>query len=231
MNEHHERGHGDHYGHLNHGDVGDAGHCRAGHAPADWDALYAESDRIWSGNPNGALVSEATGLTPGTALDVGCGEGADAIWLAQQGWQVTAIDVSSVALDRARAHGEGAGVAVDWQVTSFMGMPSRDSRFDLVIAFYAALVKDGGATLSTLLDAVAPGGTLLFVHHADVDREQALEHGFNPDHFLDVAEVASALDRGWTIDVHEIRDRDIDGGAGQHHTRDVVLRALRSPVL
>src|SRR3954468_4007884 len=78
--------------------------------PAEWDAKYSErSGALWSGQPNGRLVAEAAGLTPGRALDVGCGEGADAIWLAQRGWTVTAIDISDVAVSRARQAGELAG--------------------------------------------------------------------------------------------------------------------------
>src|SRR4051812_6953380 len=84
-------------------------------APAqatEWDARYSERDgTMWSGRPNGRLVAEVADLTPGRALDVGCGEGADAIWLARRGWMVTAIDVSDVAVTRARDAGELAGVA------------------------------------------------------------------------------------------------------------------------
>src|SRR5258705_2397341 len=70
---------------------------------AEWDARYSERDgTMWSGRPNGRLVAEADGLTPGRALDVGCGEGADAIWLARRGWTVTAIDISHVAVSPAR---------------------------------------------------------------------------------------------------------------------------------
>lgn len=67
-----------------------------------WDQMYGEQDRLWSGDPNGALVAEAGDLTPGHALDVGCGEGGDAHWLATQGWTVTGVDLSRVALERAR---------------------------------------------------------------------------------------------------------------------------------
>src|SRR5262252_2024810 len=82
---------------------------------AEWDARYGERDgSMWSGRPNGRLVAEVTALTPGRALDVGCGEGADAIWLTQQGWTVTAIDISDVALDRGRKAAERAGVTVEW---------------------------------------------------------------------------------------------------------------------
>ena len=74
---------------------------------AEWDARYVERDGArWSGRPNGRLLAEVAGLTPGRALDVGCGEGADAIWLARSGWTVTAIDISDVAVSRARKAAE-----------------------------------------------------------------------------------------------------------------------------
>src|SRR5260370_40408620 len=91
------------------------GEQRFGAAPeaAEWDARYSERDgAIWSGRPNGRLVAEVAGLTPGRALDVGCGEGADAIWLARRGWTVTAIDISDVAVRRARGAAQLAGAAV-----------------------------------------------------------------------------------------------------------------------
>src|SRR3954466_4962421 len=82
---------------------------------AEWDARYGERDgAMWSGRPNGRLVVEVADLTPGRALDVGCGEGAGAIWLTQQGWTVTAIDISNVALGRAQDAAKRAGVAVEW---------------------------------------------------------------------------------------------------------------------
>lgn len=84
-------------------------HQHHGHGPREfdeafWNARYSEKERIWSGRPNPQLVAEAAGLAPGTALDVGCGEGADALWLAARGWQVTGVDISTVALARAAEH-------------------------------------------------------------------------------------------------------------------------------
>ena len=78
----------------------------------EWNERYAGSNQIWSGQPNQALVIEVSELPPGRVLDVGCGEGADAVWLAQRGWDVTGLDVSGVALDRARLHARDAGVVV-----------------------------------------------------------------------------------------------------------------------
>jgi 2-polyprenyl-3-methyl-5-hydroxy-6-metoxy-1,4-benzoquinol methylase len=71
---------------------------------AFWDERYRSHDALWSGNPNDHLINETDGLTPGPALDVGCGEGADAVWLAERGWRVTAVDLSTVALERGAAH-------------------------------------------------------------------------------------------------------------------------------
>src|SRR6516225_9183356 len=82
---------------------------------AEWDARYSEREgTMWSGRPNGRLAAEVADFTPGRALDVGCGEGADSIWLARRGWAVTAIDVSDVALGRAREAARAAGVSVEW---------------------------------------------------------------------------------------------------------------------
>ena len=100
-----------------------------------WDARYAGEHRIWSGNPNPVLVRETAQLTPSTALDLGCGEGADAVWLAQQDWQVTGVDISQVALDRATEHASDAGVAdrIDWQRRD-LGESFPTGSFDLVSA-------------------------------------------------------------------------------------------------
>lgn len=197
---------------------------------AEWDARYAGADRVWSGDPNGALVREVAGLRPGRVLDVGCGEGADAVWLAAHGWDVTALDVSQVALDRARAHAAAAGVAVTWVRAGLLGADLPAGGFDLVSAQYPALRRTPGADAErALLAAVAPGGTLLVVHH-DVRRGPgASEHGFDPDDWVLPRDVAPLLADGWDVEVDERRERTVRGGAGAHHAHDVVLRARRRP--
>ena len=196
--------------------------------PAEWDERYASAEQVWSGRPNGALVAEVAGLRPGRALDVGCGEGADVVWLAQQGWDVTGLDVSQVALDRAAMHARQAGASVRWVHADLVQAQLPAGAFDLVSAQYPALLRTPGDDAErALLAAVAPGGTLLVVHHADIDPEEAKARGFDPADYVGPADVAALLDDGWRVEVDEKRSRDITGGAGAHHTHDLVLRARR----
>ena len=104
-------------------------------AARQWDDMYRSRARVWSGRPNPQLVAETAGLTPGTALDLGCGEGADALWLAERGWTVTAVDVSAVALERAAGHAAAseAGSSITWLQRDLEAW-APDGQFDLVSA-------------------------------------------------------------------------------------------------
>jgi len=202
------------------------GHNRDPHV--EWDERYAESDRIWSGLPNGTVLTELPGLAPGSALDVGCGEGADAVWLAKRGWDVTGLDVSSVALGRAAQHARDAGVEVEWMPAGLLEADLSAREFDLVSAQYPALRTTATSEAErALLAAVAPGGVLLVVHHADVDSETARAYGFDPADYVTPADVRALLDDDWMIEVDEKRARHVTGGAGAVHTHDLVLRATR----
>lgn len=195
-----------------------------------WDERYAGSEQVWSGQPNVALVAEVAGLSPGRALDVGCGEGADAVWLAERGWQVTALDVSGVAVERARRHALDRGVEIHWVIDGLVEARLPTRSFDLVSAQYPALLRTPGRDAErALLDAVAPGGILLFVHHADVDHEHAKARGFDPEDYVSPADLAAALDSDWLVEVEDRRPRDVGSGAGAHHKHDLVLRARRLP--
>lgn len=195
----------------------------------DWDATYSGSDQMWSGNPNAAVVAEVAGLLPGSAVDIGCGEGADAVWLARQGWRVSAFDVSSVAIDRARRHAAEAGVEAAFHHGGLLDVDLPDAPFDLVSAQYPVLQHEEGRSLAALLDLVAPEGTLLFVHHGDIDPEEMREHGIDPASYLQPPDVRNGLESapGWEIEVYDERRRHVEAGAGAGHTTDIVLRAKR----
>jgi SAM-dependent methyltransferase len=195
----------------------------------EWDRRYAEQDRMWSGQPNGALVAEVAGLAPGRVLDVGCGEGADAVWLARGGWDVTALEVSGVALQRAIVHARDAGVAIRWVHAGLAEARLPPASFDLVSAQYPALLRTPDAAAErALLAAVAPGGVLLLVHHAGMDTPPVHDSGFDPADYVWPPMVAALLDDDWVVELDEQRPRLApDGGAGAHHTDDLVLRARR----
>lgn len=194
----------------------------------DWDERYSSKDRVWSGEPNGGLVAEVAGMPTGTVLDVGCGEGADAVWLALRGWDVTAIDVSGVAVERARQHAESAGARVHFEAVGLLEAVRDGPTYDLVSAQYPALQKTPAHEAEhAMIDAVAPGGVPLVIHHADVDKDQSREHGFDTDDYVSPTDVAALLDNSWRIEVDERRARSVSGGSGAHHAKDLVIRARR----
>jgi SAM-dependent methyltransferase len=194
---------------------------------AEWDARYAAApDGMFSGNVNPTLALEVTGMPPGSALDIGCGEGADAIWLSRAGWDVTALDVSAVAVERGAAAAEAAGVSVRWVAAPFTAAGL--GPFDLVTAHYPALKHTPDrAVLRALAAAVAPGGTLLYVGHAPLDRESSLARGFDPDDYVLPGDVESYLDDGWDIEVAEKRPRPSGAPHGSPFTHDDIVRARR----
>ncbi|NDU76606.1 methyltransferase domain-containing protein [Actinomadura sp. DSM 109109] len=175
-----------------------------------WDSRYSEHHHMWSGEPNAVLVQETTGLEPGTALDLGCGEGADAVWLARRGWRVTAVDISGVALERAAGHAADAGVAdrVDWQRRD-LAVSFPEGTYDLVSAQFLHSPADTPRekVLRAAAAAVAPGGILLIVGHAG---PPPWDPGAHPDvHLPTPGEVLESLglpDGEWEVlrsDEHE----------------------------
>ena len=132
----------------------------------EWDQRYAGRGLVWTAEPNRFVVAELQNLAPGRALDVGAGEGRNAVWLASRGWQVTAVDFSAVGLDKGRRLAEDQGVAVEWVCADVRGYQPEPASFQLVLVAYLQLRDtelDG--VLRRAVTALAPGGVLLVVGH------------------------------------------------------------------
>ncbi|PZS20243.1 MAG: SAM-dependent methyltransferase [Pseudonocardiales bacterium] len=193
-----------------------------------WDDRYREHPQRFSGAPNAALVAEVSGLAPGSALDAGAGEGGDATWLAQQGWTVTAADLSQVALERAASAAAAAGVTIEAAHLDLTAKPA-PGRYDLVTSSYVHVPGDLRRLLFTrLAAAVAPGGTLLVVGHdlsdlsTSVPRQRLAEAGWTAEH------VAATLGDGWVVDTCAALPRTVTNPHGEQVTvHDAVLRAHR----
>ncbi|MBA2559095.1 MAG: NAD(P)/FAD-dependent oxidoreductase [Propionibacteriales bacterium] len=198
------------------------------HGEQAWEERYRASPQTWSGNPNSVLVAEAADLTPGAALDAGSGEGADALWLAGEGWQVTAAELSTTALDRARAQGGELRLEVNWLHTDLV-RDSPPGSYDLVSSFFLHLPAAERRMLwRNLAGAVAPGGTLLVVGHDLSDLETTMPRPALTETGWTAGEVADYLGAGWTIVVAEARPREAPHPDGRVVTiHDAVLRARR----
>jgi SAM-dependent methyltransferase len=199
-----------------------------------WDERYGGQTALWSGKPNPYLISEAAELTPGAALDAGCGEGADAIWLAERGWQVTAVDFSGVALGRAADHASQRGddiaariVFAKEDLTTWV--PAAD-QYDLVTAQYLHLPSAiRTPVFGRLAAAVASGGMLLIVGHHPSDLHSSIHRPQDPDRYFSGDDVATALEPGrWLIVTNAAPERTATDHEGRVVTiRDTVLRAQR----
>lgn len=195
-----------------------------------WDAMYSSRPKVWSGQPNAQLIAEASGLAPGSALDLGCGEGADAIWLAQHGWRVTGVDVSAVALERAAVHAADAACRIEWIRQDLVDwIPEQE--YDLVSAqFLHSDVMAWQDALRPAVTAVRTGGTLLIVgHHPDGLPPGGRHH--SPDKFFTAEQAAYELgigSPGWKVETMDSRERSAKGPDGSQITvADAVLRATR----
>ena len=139
---------------------------RAGFAREDWNARYAGTELLWTAQPNRLFAAEVEDLPAGRALDVACGEGRNAVWLAERGWRVTAIDFSDVALAKAARLAESRGVEVEWLVADVLEHTPEPRSFDLVAMLFLQLPHaELASALHAAADALAPGGTLVVIGH------------------------------------------------------------------
>jgi 2-polyprenyl-3-methyl-5-hydroxy-6-metoxy-1,4-benzoquinol methylase len=198
--------------------------------PPAWEERYSGEEKIWSGRPNVQLVAEVSRLTPGTALDVGCGEGGDVIWLAGQGWQVTGADFSANGLARAARHAAEAGVAdrTDWWQVDARTFDPEGRSFDLVTTHFLH-PPDGGMVevAGRLAEAVAPGGHLLVVGHAPSEVFTQLTATHRRAMFV-AADLVPGLPDGFEVLVVEQRPRTMERDGVTHDVHDSTLLARRT---
>ncbi len=185
----------------------------------DWDSRYDQTELMWSRGPNTWVEEVTAGLAPGRALDLAAGEGRNAIWLAERGWQATALDFSAVALERARVLaaerlGDGASRFSTEQADLLTHKPEPRS-FDLVLVVYLQIpANQRSSILRTAAEAVAPGGMLLVTAHDP----QNIERGYGGP--PDPAVLYSADDVV----------RDIDGSGLSIVRADLATRVVTTPV-
>ncbi|MEC3982172.1 SAM-dependent methyltransferase [Amycolatopsis sp. H20-H5] len=196
-----------------------------------WDERYGSRTAVWSGRPNPQLVAETADLTPGKALDVGCGEGGDALWLASNGWQVTGVDFSAAGLRRAADQAGPLGLAerIQWVRADLTDWTPAE-QFDLISAQFMHLpAAQREALFARLADAVTPGGTLLIVGHHPSDLKTTLARPIPLDRFFTAEEIADSLDPAqWDVLAADARPRSTQDGEGREITiNDAVLFARR----
>ena len=188
-----------------------------------WNRRYEGSELLWTAEPNRFLVAEASGLPPGRALDLACGEGRNAVWLAERGWEVTGVDFAEVGLEKARGLAAARGVDATWVYADLLEYDPPPEAFDLVALLYLQLPEgERRRVLRRAVAAVAPGGTLLVVAH---DRSN-LEHGHggpqDPSVLATPEEVAGDLD-GLEVERAEVVERR----DGDLVALDLLVRAHR----
>lgn len=195
---------------------------------AFWNQMYQNRHTPWDAEPNPILAETVEDLGPGMALDVGCGEGSDAVWLANRGWQVTAVDLSSVALDRGRA--ADVDHLVHWVQADLLAWQPPADTFDLVSSHFLHFPPAERPLLfARFAQAVRQGGTLLFVSHHHSDLHTTIGRWQIPDLYFTAEDIAATLDPDrWQILICGTRPRVVTDREGRTVTiHDTILKARR----
>jgi SAM-dependent methyltransferase len=194
----------------------------------DWDRRYAEADLLWSRGPNRFLVAETGDLAPGRALDLACGEGRNAIWLAEQGWQVTAIDYSQVAIAKARERVARERLEIDLVCADLVDYEPEPSTYDLVLVLYLQLpAAELSLVLARAAAALAPGGTFFLVGHDLTNMTDGVGGPRDPDVLYTPDDIVAALP-GLAIEKAERVLRDVEGA--DRPAIDALVRARNTGV-
>lgn len=196
----------------------------------NWDQRYGGDEFVWKTDPNQLLVKEVVDLQPGRALDLACGEGRNAVWLARHGWHVTGIDFSPVGLAKARRLAARYDVDVDWIEADVIECDPPGGSFDLVIVFYLHLPSDDRhRVLAHAQDALAAGGTLLVVGHDTTNLTDGYGGPQDPAVLFSPEQVASDIAELRIVRGDRVR-RDVDTDQGRCVAIDTLVRAVKQPI-
>ncbi len=191
----------------------------------DWDKRYEKKELVWSAGPNQFVVDEVSGLAPGRVLDVACGEGRNALWLCEQGWQVTAFDYSPVAIDKARTRASELELTIDWQVAD--ATTDTQGEYELILFIYLHLpIEQTKKSLALASSALAPGGTLLLIGHDARNIKEGIGGPQDPNILFGPDELRTMLP-DLTIERAETVKRNVDKRGETHHALDVLIRARK----
>lgn len=195
----------------------------------DWDQRYSASGFEWGVAPNRFVEAELADAEPGWALDVACGEGRNAVWLATKAWSVTAVDFSAVGLDKGRqlAEGHGVGERVSFVLDDVTTYRPKEGAYDLVLVCYLQLPAPARrAAITNALTGLAPRGVFLWIAH---DRSN-LEGGFggpqSPEVLSSPADVVAEL-TGLDVERAEVVERPVERDGERHVALDTLVRARR----
>lgn len=191
----------------------------------DWDRRYAAVENLWASKPNRFLVGEVSSLAPGRALDLACGEGQNSIWLATLGWDVTGVDFSTMAIEKARARAAREAVQVEFLCADLLEFQPDAGAFDLVIVFYIHIHAAGRRSiLERAAAALAPGGTFVLVGHDLTNLTEGVGGPSDPELLFTPDDVAGELP-GLEIEKAERVFRDVDGA--ERPAIDALVRARK----
>lgn len=191
----------------------------------DWNRRYASVEHLWAAKPNRFLVAEVADLPPGRALDLACGEGQNAIWLATLGWQVTGVDYSDVAIEKARARAEREGAPVDFVCADLVEYMPDPATFDLVLLLYLHIPSGQRVGVHARASAaVAPGGTFLLLGHDLTNATDGVGGPSDRDLLYTANVIASEL-AGLEIEKATTVLRDVHGE--ERDAIDTLVRARR----
>jgi SAM-dependent methyltransferase len=206
-----------------------------------WDERYAAADLVWSANPNQFVAAELAGLPPGRALDVACGEGRNALWLAERGWRVTAVDFSRVALDKGRTllsrHPRAADLQVEWVCAVALTYDGGAATYDLVLLAYLQLAADERRTaVRRAFCVLRDGGTFFLVAHDSSNLTEGTGGPSDPAVLFTAEEVLSDLDgERFEVQRAERVARIVSAGSSHQHdgdesrtAYDVLVRLVRA---